>query len=231
MMPDTHSDAPSGSGFPGFGEGAPLDLSGLTPAAESALVDRIRDGSFDGWTETASRLNFCTHPVRLTGGSVTIDAITGEVRGSFSSAETSLGVLYRPCGNRRAEVCPPCSRTYARDFYEMMHRGIMGGRTIPEGVRDNPLLFVTFTAPSFGHVHGPRPKNGQKTGGRCRPRDKTAVCAHGRHLGCMQVHGEDDPANGAPLCWDCYAWETAVVWQYWAPELWRRTTLAEAREP
>ncbi len=65
--PDTSSGASSGSGFPGFGEGAPLDLSGLTPAAEVALVDRIRDGSFDAWTETASRLNFCAHPVRLTG--------------------------------------------------------------------------------------------------------------------------------------------------------------------
>ncbi len=45
----------------------------------------------------------------------------------------------------------------------------------------------------------------------------------------MKVHGEDDPINGAPLCGDCYDWESAVVWQWWAPELWRRTTIALRR--
>jgi hypothetical protein len=34
---------------------------------------------------------------------------------------------------------------------------------------------------------------------------------------------------GAPLCTDCYDWATAVVWQWWAPELWRRTTIALRR--
>lgn len=35
--------------------------------------------------------------------------------------------------------------------------------------------------------------------------------------------------NGAPLCWDCYDWESALIWQWWAPELWRRTTIAVRR--
>ncbi len=45
----------------------------------------------------------------------------------------------------------------------------------------------------------------------------------------MSVHGPDDPANGSALCPDCYDWTSAVIWQWWAPELWRRTTIALRR--
>ena len=45
----------------------------------------------------------------------------------------------------------------------------------------------------------------------------------------MRVHTADDPDNGSPLCADCYDWASAVVWQWWAPELWRRTTIAVRR--
>jgi hypothetical protein len=105
----------------------------------------------------------------------------------------------------------------------MIKAGIVGGKTVPDTVADNPLLFVTVTAPSFGPVHGARRRNGQRSGGRCRPRSRTVVCDHGRPLSCMTVHDHDDQLNGVPLCWDCYDWASAVVWQWWAPELWRRT--------
>lgn len=111
----------------------------------------------------------------------------------------------------------------------MIRAGLVGGKTVPETVTDNPLLFATFTAPSFGHVHGPRPRAGARTGGRCRPRDRSQICTHGRPTGCMRIHGEDDPTNGAPVCEDCYDWASAVIWQWWAPELWRRTTIALRR--
>ncbi len=217
------------SGFPGFGEDAPLDLSGLTPAAERGLIGRLRDGTFDDWADAAAKVGYCTNPVRLVGGSTTIDALTGEVLDVFSSRHTPLGVVYRACGNRRAEVCGYCSRVYARDTFEMIRAGIQGGKTVPADVADNPLLFVTFTAPSFGPVHGPRPTRGQRTGGRCTPRDRSQRCRHGCPAGCMQIHTEDDPINGAPICGDCYDWASAVVWQWWAPELWRRTTIAIRR--
>ena len=187
------------------------------------MVRRITDHSFHAFADTAAAVNNCARPIRLVGRSDTIDPATGEVVGSFSSAETPLGVLYRPCGNRRADVCPSCSRVYARDTFAMIRAGVAGGKTIPDTVADNPLLFVTLTAPSFGQVHGPRRKNGQRTGGRCRPRATSRRCPHGRPIGCMAVHDQDDPRNGAPLCGDCYDWESAVVWQWWAPELWRRT--------
>ncbi|WP_188897913.1 replication initiator [Microlunatus endophyticus] len=217
------------SGFPGFGEDVPLDLSTVTAGAEQAIIARLVDHTFDAFAETAAAVGNCSHPVRLVGHTDTIDPQTGEILSSFSSADTPLGVLYRPCGNRRADVCPACSRVYARDTFAMIKAGLSGGKTIPATVAENPLLFVTLTAPSFGPVHGPRAKNGQKAGGRCRPRDRTRLCPHGRPVGCMTVHGKHDPHNGAPLCPDCYQWESAIIWQWWAPELWRRTTTAIRR--
>jgi hypothetical protein len=45
----------------------------------------------------------------------------------------------------------------------------------------------------------------------------------------MRIHPEADRCNGAPLCGDCYDWGSVIVWQWWAPELWRRTTIALRR--
>jgi hypothetical protein len=45
----------------------------------------------------------------------------------------------------------------------------------------------------------------------------------------MRIHAPGDQIVGAPICEDCYDWESAVVWQWWAPELWRRTTIAIRR--
>ena len=234
-VPDRHSGAPctdnpvAVSGFPGYGEGAPLDLSGLTEAGAAALASRFLDGSMAAFTDAAAAVGYCAHPIRLAGSSTTIDAATGQVLDMFTSSSAPLGVVHRACGNRRADVCPACSRVYARDTFELIRSGVAGGKTVPAAVAENPLLFATFTAPSFGHVHGPRPKHGQPTGGRCRPRDKAQICGHGRPIGCMRVHNENDPANGSPICSDCYDWHTAVIWQWWAPELWRRTTIALRR--
>lgn len=220
-MLDNHSDA-SAPVFPGAG--APLELPNLSTAEQSAILSRFLDGTFTDWAETAQHVGNCVNPIRLVGSSQTVDTTTGEIVSTFSSADAPLGVLYVACGNRRAEVCAPCSRIYARDTFELLRTGIVGGKGVPGTVAENPLLFVTFTAPSFGHVH-----SAKKNGKRCRPRDKTALCAHGRPLGCMRIHSEDDPLNGAPLCWDCYDWDSAVVWQFYAPELWRRTTIAVRR--
>ena len=43
------------------------------------------------------------------------------------------------------------------------------------------------------------------------------------------MHQPDDPALGQPLCPDCYDYESHVLWQWWAPELWRRFTIALKR--
>jgi hypothetical protein len=45
----------------------------------------------------------------------------------------------------------------------------------------------------------------------------------------MTRHADDDPLLGQPLCWECYDYASHVVWQWWAPELWRRFTIALRR--
>jgi hypothetical protein len=68
---------------------------------------------------------------------------------------------------------------------------------------------VTLTAPSFGAVHTRRDD--------------------GRACGCGGLHTVDDPLLGAPLDPDVYDYEGAVLWNWHAPELWRRFVIDLAR--
>ena len=207
-----------------FGEERPLALD-LDPATERQLVARLFSRDFDDWSEVLSRVGFCANPIRLVGRSETFDTATGELVRSYGSADEALGVTFTRCGNRRADKCESCARLYAADTFQLIRAGIAGGKTVPETVADNPLVFATLTAPSFGPVHGTRPN-----GGRCRPRRDTGHrCPHGRPESCMTVHDQDDPVVGQPLCPDCYDYASQVAWQWWAPELWRRLTITLRR--
>ncbi|MGO4596018.1 replication initiator [Terrabacter sp. 2RAF25] len=207
---------------PPAGEGHPLDLGHLDAATEAQVIARLTSRDFDAWSEAASRVGHCAKPIRLHGHSDTVDVGTGEVLSSFSSADTPLGVLHVRCGNRRAAECPSCSRLYAADTFHLIRAGVTGGKGVPDTVADNPLVFATLTAPSFGTVHGTR-------GGRtCRPftaKGQDRVCEHGRSTVCHDRHGDEDELLGQPLCRDCYDYESHLVWQWWAPELWRRFTI------
>jgi hypothetical protein len=207
-----------------FGEERPLDLD-LDPTTERQLVARMFSRDFDDWSEVLSRVGFCANPIRLVGRSETFDTRTGALVRSYGSADEALGVTFTRCGNRRADKCESCSRLYAADTFQLIRAGIAGGKTVPETVADNPLVFATITAPSFGPVHGTRPN-----GGRCRARRDTGHrCPHGRPTSCMAVHSDDDSQVGQPLCRDCYDYPSQVVWQWWAPELWRRFTITLRR--
>jgi hypothetical protein len=46
---------------------------------------------------------------------------------------------------------------------------------------------------------------------------------------CLAQHAQDDPLLGQPLCLDCYDYASHVVWQWWAPDLWRRFTITLRR--
>jgi hypothetical protein len=204
------------------GVGHPLDLGNLDAATEKQVIARLLSRDFDAWSEAASRVGHCARPVRLHGSSQTVDTRTGEVLGSVSSSDSALGVLHVRCGNCRAADCPSCSRLYAADTFHLIRAGVTGGKGVPEHVSDNPLVFATLTAPSFGIVHGTR-------GGRtCRPfatKGQDRVCVHGRQTVCHARHGDGDELLGQPLCRDCYDYESHLVWQWWAPELWRRFTI------
>lgn len=150
-----------------FGVGRPLELD-LDASTERQVMARLFSRDFDDWSEAISRVGFCANPIRLVGRSETFDTRTGDLVRSYGSAEEALGVTFTRCGNRRADRCESCSRLYAADTFQLIRAGIAGGKTVPQTVADNPLVFATLTSPSFGPVHGTRPN-----GGRCRPRRNT----------------------------------------------------------
>ncbi|WP_295126940.1 replication initiator [uncultured Leifsonia sp.] len=211
-------------GFWGHDPEVPLDLGALSAEAFDSITERLADKSMPALADTLAKVGNCSHPIRLRGAADTFDGTTGELVESFSSQDQPFGLLFKPCGNRREDICPACSRLYARDTFELIATGLHGGKGVPESVKSNPLLFVTLTAPSFGAVHTTR------SGKPCRPRSKSGPCQHGRPAGCWAKHDDHDPEVGAPLCADCYDIETAAIWQWFAPELWRRFTIALRRE-
>ena len=55
------------------------------------------------------------------------------------------------------------------------------------------------------------------------------TCAHDWADRCEKVHGVDDPQLGEPVCSECYDYPAAVAFNWHAPELWRRFTIALRR--
>ncbi len=166
------------------------------------------------------RVRGCSRPIRLVGSTTRIDTATGQVLSSYSSANEVDGITYVRCGDRRAQRCESCSREYKGDAWHLLHAGLAGNddKGIPATVTTHPAVFATLTAPSFGPVHGLR------RGGLCRPRRDKPVCEHGRPLYCLGRHRHDDKRLGEPLCADCYRYTDHLLWQWHAPELWRRYT-------
>jgi hypothetical protein len=103
--------------FPGHGQDAPLDLPPVTEPVQPQIRDRlVSPGSTPG-PRPSPRGNR-SRPIRLHGGSQTVDATTGEVLSTYSSRHEPLGITHVRCGNRRATECPPCSRLYAADTFQ-----------------------------------------------------------------------------------------------------------------
>jgi hypothetical protein len=185
----------------------------------------------DEWERFERQLRstgYCRRPVRLRGRVDSVDVTTGEVVASYSTDREPDGTLLKCCGNRREAVCPSCAHVYRGDAYQLVASGMRGGKGVPETVIEHPLVFLTLTAPSFGPVHSRRVVDGKAR--RCRPRRKGEVCPHGVSLACADVHDEDDPRLGEPICAECFDYEHAVLWNALAPELWRRTAIQLPRE-
>ncbi|MEU1520489.1 replication initiator [Streptomyces sp. NPDC005811] len=156
----------------------------------------------------------CAHPVHLSGSTTTLDGTTGEILHHYDTRNEPGERLIVRCRNRRATICPACSRLYAGDTYHLVRAGLLGGKNVPATVRHRPRLFVTLTAPSFGPVH--------HAGERCRPRRDGGTCEHGRPLGCGMLHAPNTSAVGQPLCPDCYDYSGHVLWHAYASKLWDR---------
>ena len=213
-------ERPSESGEPAW-----FDLSSAPGTLGREVRDLIGSTEFDAWSEALGRVGNCERPIRLRGQSTTVDATTGEVISTYRSDAGPLGVTHVRCGNRRQDMCASCARLYAADMFHLIRAGITGGKTVPERVAENPLVFLTVTGPSFGLVHSRR-----DGASRCHPYAAgDPRCPHGRPRTCHARHGEDDHELGQPLCPQCYDYASHVVWQWWAPDLWRRLTIALRR--
>jgi len=199
-------------------------------------IARAARPDYPAWHRHVQGAAGCVRPVRLAGSMATVEAGTGRILAETSTADMPDGILYKPCGNRRASFCPTCSQRYKRDAYQLVRAGLVGGKGVPEHVARHPAVFPTFTAPSFGPVHT-RIVRRHTCASRarcdcrpdpCRPRraDDTVWCEHGKALVCFARHTDDDTQLGTPLCLDCYDHDAQVVWNTQAGELWRRTTIA-----
>lgn len=136
-------------------------------------------------------------------------------------------VLYMRCGNRRASVCPSCSHEYEGDMWHLLSAGVTGGsKGVPDSVAEHPMVFATLTAPSFGPVHTASTPSSRR---RCHPRAPEHRCVHGVPTSCIRRHDTDQAVVGEPICRDCYDYDGHIVWQWWAPKLWRCFTIAVRR--
>ncbi|MEU6367319.1 replication initiator [Streptomyces sp. NPDC046931] len=185
----------------------------LTEADRDA-IRLAQDPKFHRWLEQITATGGCTHPVHLSGSTTTLDGTTGEILHRYDTRDEPGERLLVRCRNRRATVCPACSRLHAGDTYHLVRAGLLGGKNVPDTVRHRPRLFVTLTAPSFGPLH--------RAGELCRPRRDSGICEHGRPLGCGAVHAADAPVVGQPICPDCYDYTTHVLWHAHASKLWDR---------
>lgn len=192
-------------------------LRRLSPI-DREVIRLAQDPLFPRWLEQIAATGGCAHPVHLTGSTTTRDASTGEVLHHYDTAAEPGERLLVRCRNRRATVCPSCSRLHAGDTYQLVRAGLLGGKSVPVEVRERPRLFITFTAPSFGPVH--RATDGQ----RCRPRRDAAPCEHGRPVGCRAEHAPADPLVGQPLCSGCYDYAAHVLWHAHVGQLWKAFT-------
>jgi hypothetical protein len=188
---------------------------------------RTRDTeTLERFTAQGEGCGWCSHPIRLVGSQATVERDSGEIVRAYSTASEPDGVLLKACGTRRATRCPSCAATYAADARMLVRSGLSGGKGVPGSVASHPMVFATFTAPSFGAVHGIRSGGGNHP---CRPGIRGRRCPHGRPVACWARHGSDDPILGEPLCVDCYDYKRAVLWNASCSELWRRTTIAVKR--
>jgi hypothetical protein len=219
-------------------EPTPGQLAQCQPATLRDFV-AARTGRLDyhDWLGHIAPAAACTRPIRLYGDLFTVRRTSDGatiITGHRHTEQLPDGVIYKACGNRLAAVCPACARTYQRDAYQVLHTMLVGGKGVPATVAKHPAAFVTFTAPSFGTVHTRVVKQHTCANRRscdcrpepCHPRRDTGLCDHDRPAVCWARHDPADTVLGKPLCLDCYDHQHHVVWNLYAPELWRRTTIA-----
>ena len=181
------------------------------PRWVSQIAEKAAQPGFERWRQMVEGAGGCTAPIRLVGNSVTIDADTGEVLDTYSTHDEPTEYLLVACGNRRASRCEPCARVYADDTFHLIRSGISGGGDIPPSIATHPMVFATFTAPSFGPVHS-RVTNASGTVKPCHPRRDGPSC--------IERHVEGDPLLGQAIDPNSYDYDGAALWNNRAGDLW-----------
>ncbi|MFJ6163910.1 replication initiator [Micromonospora orduensis] len=218
----------------------PLALYRPAPAVgrDAQALHRAATPEFSGWLEHTRPAGGCSRPIRLTGTIAAVDRNTGRITSHMHTDELPDRTLYKACSNRRQSVCLDCAWVYQGDAYQVICRGLTGGKGVPASVGRHPVGFATFTAPSFGPVHHRHVarhtcRSQQRCDCRpspCRARKNAGTCPHLQPVACFARHDADDPQLGQPLCLDCYDHAHQVVWNYFSGELWRRTKQAIERQ-
>jgi hypothetical protein len=180
------------------------------------------------WREIQDAAGKCRRPIGVTGRLAERDPVTGEVIRVVDTTQLPGGCLLVPCGNRREQVCPPCSRQYKGDTFQVMIAGLRGGHGIPDTVAAQPAVFVTLIAPSFGLVHRGPGRDGQLV--QCRPRRDRPVCEHGQPASCGRRHQDGEQVIGQPLCAGCFDYAGAVLFNACVPGLWDQQVQAIRRQ-
>lgn len=214
------SGTDNGSGTPAATTQTDWGTASGSGGSVAALLARTSDwAGWERFSELAAQVGYCTNPVRVRGELADVDPTTGEMITTYHTGEEPDGVLLLPCRNRRATVCPSCSRTYAADTWQLVAAGLRGGKGLPASVAGHPRAFATLTAPSFGPVHTTR-----GPGAPCQhPVRKT--CRHGVDLNCVDIHRPKEAVVGTPMCPKCFDYRGLVVFNALAPKLWARTVM------
>ena len=104
----------------------------------------------------------------------TVEQATGRIVATrHTTTDLPDGVIYVPCGDRRASVCPPCAETYRADTYQLIRAGLVGGKGVPDHRRRPPGR--------VRHPHrtllrtGPHPHRSTREPGRCGPAGSAAT--------------------------------------------------------
>jgi len=128
---------------------ATLSLTGDGPqsrASAGELLNFASGDDFARWERQLAATGNCANPIRLRGRIDAIDRATGEKATIYDTASEPGGVLRIPCGNRREDICRPCSDVYKGDARQIIRSGLTGGKGIPETVATHPCV----------HSHCPR---------------------------------------------------------------------------
>ncbi len=214
------SGTDKGSGAPAAMTQTDWGMASGRGGSVAALLARTSDWArWERFSELAAQVGYCSNPVRVRGEIADVDPTTGEMITTYHTSEEPDGVLLLPCRNRRASVCPACSRTYAADTWQLVAAGLRGGKGLPSSVATHPRVFATLTAPSFGPVHTIRGR-----GVPCQ-RPVRTLCPHGVDLSCVAMHRPGEAVVGTPVCPQCFDYRGLVVFNALAPKLWARTVM------